>query len=207
MDRRLRMTWIAGAALGTVALLLAWLAAQRGTPGSMLPHGYCFTWNPTLLWTHVISDSLIGLAYVSIPITLIHLVRKRTDLPFNWIVVLFAAFIISCGATHIIEVWTVWNPDYWLSGAVKVVTASASVLTAGALVVLVPRILAIPTVAQLMAAKTALEAEVENRKRAEAALIAEREVLETRVLERTQALAQATYAARAAHLEADGPTP
>ncbi len=202
MDRR-TMTWMFGATLGTVAFLLAWLASQRGTPGSMLPHGYCFTWNPTLLWTHVISDSLIGLAYVSIPVTLIHLVRKRTDLPFNWIVVLFAIFIISCGATHVIEVWTVWNPDYWLSGAVKVVTASASVLTAGALVMLVPRILAIPTVAQLTAAKTALEAEIESRKRAEAALMEERDVLESRVLYRTQALAQATAAARAAHADAE----
>ena len=55
--------WVLG--VGAFGVLLAWaLASQRGTPGSLLPHGYCFTWNPTLLWTHVGSDGLIGLAYV-----------------------------------------------------------------------------------------------------------------------------------------------
>ena len=52
------------------------------------------------------------------------LVRKRVDLPFDWMVLLFAIFIVSCGATHWIEVWTVWNPDYWLSASVKAVTRS-----------------------------------------------------------------------------------
>jgi hypothetical protein len=82
--------------VGTVALL-ALLASQRGSPGSFLVHGYCFTWNPTLLWTRVASDTLIGAAYVSIPVTLLRLVRQRTDLPFNRIVLLFALFIVSCG--------------------------------------------------------------------------------------------------------------
>lgn len=185
------------------AAVLAMLAPQQGAPGSWLPHGYCFTWNPTLLWTHVASDALIGAAYVSIPLTLLHLVRKRTDLPFNWIFVLFAVFILSCGATHWIEVWTVWNPDYWLSASVKVVTAGASVLTAAALVGLAPRILAIPTVAQLSEAKAALETEVQQRRLAEEALRAERAQLEHRVLERTEALAEATRSAAAARAAAD----
>ncbi len=36
------------------------------------------------MWLHVISDVLIRLAYMSIPITLVHLVRKGRDLPFGW---------------------------------------------------------------------------------------------------------------------------
>src|SRR5919205_3408179 len=111
MPRGAPKPWIVGVAPVTLALL-ALLATQRGSPGSYLPHGYCFTWNEALLWTHVGSDTLIGAAYVSIPVTLLHLVRRRTDLPFNWIVLLFALFIVSCGATHWVEVWTVWNPDY-----------------------------------------------------------------------------------------------
>ena len=195
-----RTTLLAMAALGAALVLIA---GERGAPGSLLPHGYCFTWNPSLLWTHVLSDSLIGLAYVSIPITLLHLVRKRTDLPFNWIVVLFAIFIVSCGTTHWIEVWTVWNPDYWLSATVKIVTAFASVLTSIALVGLVPRILAIPTVAQLTAAHDALAAEVTIRRQVEEELRRERAALEQRVAERTDELARATATAEAAHAEAD----
>jgi signal transduction histidine kinase/CheY-like chemotaxis protein len=196
----LRTTLLAMVALG--AALVA-VTTERGAPGSLLPHGYCFTWNPSLLWTHVVSDTLIGLAYVSIPVTLLHLVRKRTDLPFNWIVVLFAIFIVSCGATHWIEVWTVWNPDYWLSATVKMVTAFASVLTSIALVGLVPRILAIPTVAQLTAARDALASEVATRRQIEDELRRERAALEERVRERTDELARATATAEAAHAAAD----
>lgn len=191
------------ATMGVMVALAIVFAGERAAPATLLPHGYCFTWNPPLLWTHVVSDTLIGLAYVSIPITLVHLVRKRTDMPFNGMVVLFAVFIVSCGATHWAEVWTVWWPDYWLSGSAKVVTAIASVLTAAALVRLVPKILAIPTVAQLTAAKEALEVEVRNRRQAEEALLVERSLLERRVLERTEALAAATSAAESAHAAAE----
>lgn len=203
MLRAAQQKWIAAAALPIGAGLLAMLWSQRGVPGSLLPHGYCFTWNPALLWTHVASDSLIGLAYVSIPVTLVHLVRRRSDLPFNWIVLLFALFIVGCGTTHWIEVWTVWNPDYWLAANVKVLTAIASVLTAGALVVLMPRILAIPSVAELNAAKRALEAEVGHRRRAEALLLEERAELERRVLERTEQLSLATAEAHSARAAAE----
>jgi signal transduction histidine kinase len=188
-------------ACGALALLM--LADQHGAPGSLLPHGYCFTWNPALLWTHVVSDTLIGLAYVSIPLTLLHLVRKRTDMPFNWIVLLFASFIVSCGATHWIEVWTVWYPDYWLSAGVKVITATASVLTAAALVYLVPHILAIPTVAQLTATKAALEEEVRQRRAVEEELRRERAELEHRVEARTSELGEAIASEKAALARAE----
>ena len=68
---------------------------------------------------HVISDALISLAYFSIPFTLLYFVRKRRDLEFNWMFVCFAVFIVACGTTHLMEIWTVWHPDYWLSGTVK----------------------------------------------------------------------------------------
>ena len=193
---------VAAGALGLFGLG-TWFTSRRGVPGSLLPHGYCFTWDPGLLWTHVVSDSLIGVAYVSIPITLLHLVRKRQDLPFNWIVLLFAVFIISCGATHWIEVWTVWHPDYWLGGMVKAVTAAASLLTAAALVQLVPRILAIPTLADLTAAKDALELEVTQRRAAEDELRIERTALEQRVALRTRDLELAIEQARAARAVAE----
>ena len=71
-------------------LLSTWLAR-----GNYLPHGYCFTWTPGLLWSMVIADGVIALAYYSIPIALVHLVRKRQDTRFNWIVLLFSGFIFA----------------------------------------------------------------------------------------------------------------
>ncbi|MFT3857574.1 MAG: ATP-binding protein [Aquabacterium sp.] len=200
-----RRNWATLAALAGLALVLAGWGALQGTASGakLLPHGYCFTWDPTLLWSHVIGDTLIGLAYVSIPLTLLHIVLKRRELPFGWIAVLFAVFITSCGVTHLIDVWTVWQPVYWLSAAVRIITAVASVLTALVLVRQAPLILALPTTAQLKQAKQALEAEVAHRRAAEEALLRERAELARRVQERTHELAQATTVAEAAHAAAD----
>jgi signal transduction histidine kinase len=103
------------------------------------PHGYCYLWQPGLLWLHAISDALIGLAYVAIGMTLAFFVRRgRGEIPFSRIFVAFGVFIAACGATHFMEIWTLWDPVYWLAGSVKVVTAAASVLTAMVLPPLVP---------------------------------------------------------------------
>jgi hypothetical protein len=83
--------------------------------GDFMPHGHCYMWNPGLVWLHVISDVLIAAAYFTIPFTLPWLVRKRRDLPLNWIFVLFGVFIVACGATHVMEVWNLWHAQYWLA--------------------------------------------------------------------------------------------
>ena len=110
-----------------------------------MPHGYCYLWNPGLVWLHVTSDTLITAAYLSIPLTLVYFVRKRRDLPFHWMFLCFGTFIIACGATHLMEVWNLWHADYWLAGFVKGVTALASVSTAILLIPLVPKVLALPS--------------------------------------------------------------
>jgi signal transduction histidine kinase len=108
------------------------------------PHGYCILWQPGLLWFHVGTDTLIGTAYVAIAGTLAYLVyRAHRDLPFHWVLLAFGAFIIACGGTHFMEVWTFWTPVYWLSGYLKLITAVASVATAIALPPLVPKTLAL----------------------------------------------------------------
>jgi len=76
-----------------------------------LPHAFCYAWQPGLIRLNLISDSLIGAAYIAIPITLFQFIRKRSDIPFNWMFALFGVFIVACGATHWIEVWTLWNPS------------------------------------------------------------------------------------------------
>ena len=78
---------------------------------------------------------------VSISTTLAYLVYKASkSIPFNWVFLAFGLFIVSCGFTHFMEVWVIWQPVYWLSGYVKVVTAAASVATAIALFPLVPKV-------------------------------------------------------------------
>jgi diguanylate cyclase (GGDEF)-like protein len=109
-----------------------------------LPHGYCFLWQPNLLWLHVISDGLIALAYFSIPVAMFALLRKRRDLPFHWVVGMFGAFIICCGTTHVLEIVNVWIPVYWIAGGVKALTAVVSLATGLLLVPALPRLIRLP---------------------------------------------------------------
>lgn len=114
-----------------------------------MPHGMCYMWKPGLLWLHVGSDALIFFAYTSIPITLLYLLKLRKDLIFSKVMVLFGAFVLLCGFTHLIAVWTVWNGTYWFSGSVKGITAIVSVATALMLWKLLPTLKSIPTVENL----------------------------------------------------------
>jgi PAS domain S-box-containing protein len=156
--------------------------------GSFIPHGHCYLWQPGLVWLHVVSDLLITIAYYSIPITLLYFVRRRQDLPFNSIFLMFGAFIVFCGTTHIMEVWTLWTPVYWLSGSLKAATAAISVYTAIQLVPIVPQALALPSPAQLRQANQELHAQVSERIKAETALKQYQDHLEQIVAERTAQL-------------------
>ena len=138
--------------------------------GNFMAHGYCFLWKSQLVWLHVGSDFLIALSYYSIPILLIYFVRRRSDLPFQGIFLLFSAFILSCGTTHLLEIWTLWHPDYWISGLMKAITAVISSYTASELIPLLPKALALPSPAQLEAANLALEHEIAEHKQTVAAL-------------------------------------
>jgi PAS domain S-box-containing protein len=138
--------------------------------GSFIPHGHCYLWKPYLVGLHVAADGLIAIAYYSIPITLFYFVRHRRDLPFDWIFLLFASFIVACGTTHLLEIWTLWHPTYWLSGAVKAGTAFVSLYTAGALVPLVPKALSLPSPTQIEVANRELQREIAERRQVEAAL-------------------------------------
>ncbi|AFY73490.1 signal transduction histidine kinase [Synechococcus sp. PCC 7502] len=130
-----------------------------------IPHGHCYLWQPVLVYLNVAGDAIIGLSYYSIPITIIDFVRRRQDLPFNWIFVLFSIFILACGSGHFADIWTLWFPDYWLSTGIKVITAAVSLITAIAIVAQIPKALALPSPAQLRDANTKLEAEILQRQK------------------------------------------
>jgi hypothetical protein len=133
-------------------------------------HGYCYLWKPEIVWLHVISDSAITLSYYAIPLALFYFVRKRRDLPFHWMFVMFAVFILGCGTTHLMEVWTLWHGTYRLAGVIKGITAASSIATAALLMPLIPKALSLPSPAQLRAANQELEKEILERRRVEQAL-------------------------------------
>ena len=130
------------------------------------PHGFCLLWDPTLIWLHVVSDALIGVAYYSIPLALAYFVLHRRDLALRWVLGLFAGFILACGTTHFLEIWVLWHPDYAIQGLVKLLTAAISIATAVLLWPLVIRLISFPTPAQFRAVTDQLASEVVGRQRA-----------------------------------------
>jgi len=128
-----------------------------------MPHGHCYFWRADLITLHVVSDGMIALSYYSIPLIIAYLVRRRSDLPFRSLFWLFGAFIVACGTTHLMEVYTVWQPDYWLSGWIKGATAIISLMSAVALVRVVPAALRLPSPDALRKLNEDLERRVQAR--------------------------------------------
>jgi signal transduction histidine kinase len=160
------------------------------------PRQQCMNFEADVVWMHVLSDGLIALSYFSIPIALFYFVRRRRDLAFNWMFVMFALFILLCGTTHVFGVWAIWQPFYRLDGAVKLLTGMISATTAVLLWKLIPTALALPSPAQLRSANEQLRAEVGERVRAEEATARLAGELEQRVEERTLELAHSNRALR-----------
>ncbi|MEH2415729.1 ATP-binding protein [Nostoc sp.] len=161
-----------------------------------IPHGHCYLWQTGLVWLHIISDATIALAYYSIPFLLIYFISKRKDVPFNGVFLLFGAFIIVCGTGHLMEIWTLWHPDYWIAGGLKAVTAIISIYTAFALFYLMPQALTLPSPAQLEVINRALSTEIVERKRIEKELRLAEEIAQNSSQAKSEFLANMSHELR-----------
>lgn len=124
----------------------------------------------SLLSVHLVSDVLIALASFAIPPALVALVRKRRDVPLPSLYLLFAAVFFAGGTTSLFDVLALWHPMPWLQGAGKAVTASLSVVTAILLWRTLPLLIRVPTPKDYDEVTRSLQAEIEERIRAERAL-------------------------------------
>lgn len=138
--------------------------------GQFIPHGNCYLWKPELIGFHLVSDFLIAISYFSISLGIIFFIRQRKDLPYPQIFALFSAFIFACSLTHLMAVWTLWYPIYWLSGFVKAITGAISLLTAIIMVPLFPQALALPSPVELEEINQKLAAEIGDRLQTQTAL-------------------------------------
>jgi two-component sensor histidine kinase len=154
-----------------------------------LAHGYCLLWQPWLVALHAVPDLFIFLAYTSIPLTLLRLLKRRPDLAeYRGLTFLFSSFILLCGVTHLIGLVTLWFPLYAVHGTFKAITAIVSVLTAITIVPLVPQLANLPAPSQLRSLNARLRAEVESHEETLEQLHNFQKTLETRVVERTEEL-------------------
>ncbi|CAI6002850.1 unnamed protein product [Closterium sp. NIES-65] len=95
-----------------------------------------------------VSDFFIALAYFSIPLELIYFVKKSAVFPYRWVLVQFGAFIVLCGTTHLINMWTFREHTRTVAFVMtiaKVLTAVVSCATALMLVHIIPDLLSVKT--------------------------------------------------------------
>jgi len=137
-------------------------------------------------WLHILSDLAIWSAYFTIPGILVYFAARKKDLPFKAVFLLFGAFILACGTTHLMDATIFWWPAYRLSGLIKFITAVVSWSTVFALIPNVPKVLRMRTpealerevserTRELAAANESLKQEIAERKNAEKSLREERE--------------------------------
>ncbi|MGD1806026.1 PAS domain-containing protein [Dapis sp. BLCC M126] len=132
------------------------LIANIFSPGQFIPKGQCYLWNSELLWLNASSDVLIAIAYYFIAIMLVYFLYQRAN------VLIIGAFIVFCGTTHLMEVWTLWHPAYWISVSIKGITATLSLYILIRFFSLIPHPLILPNSAKLKATKKSLELEIKQ---------------------------------------------
>ncbi|CCQ10261.1 hypothetical protein PALB_11260 [Pseudoalteromonas luteoviolacea B = ATCC 29581] len=113
-----------------------------------MPHGHCYLWQEHILWTNVISDLVIAASYFSIPVAILLFANRRKDIGYHWLLWLFSAFILLCGLTHLMGIYTVWHGTYGVQGLFKAATAAVSMTTALYLYKLLPDAIKLPTLNQ-----------------------------------------------------------
>ena len=129
------------------------------------------------MWLHISADALIAFAYFSIPVILFYFLHQTQKNPLEKIIISFSLFILCCGTTHVMSIWTLWHPVYWLSGIIKAITALISLYTAIALAEFIPFALSMPNPQELEDANQDLAREIISRQKAEIELEQERSFL------------------------------
>jgi signal transduction histidine kinase len=152
---------------------------------TLIPHGACLLWRPELIWLNAISDAMLACAFFVTAFVLGFFAwRRRREVMFHSVFLAFATFLALCGVARLLSILTLWVPAYGIEGVVNGFLALVSVGISAALLLLLPRILVLPTRIQLQQAYAALEEEVRQRRSAEAMVKRFQEIEATEALVR-----------------------
>ena len=114
-----------------------------------MPRWNCGIWESSHGWLYILSDINIGISYLGIPIILLYFIRKRKDVPFSKLFILFSLFIVFCGLTHITDAIMFWYPLYRLNAVLLFITAIISTVTIVVLYRIIPEALSLKSSSQL----------------------------------------------------------
>jgi PAS domain S-box-containing protein len=132
---------------------------------------HCGNWSDFHGWLYILSDITIWAAYFAIPIIIVKYIVQKSDLRFFTIYFLFAAFILACGLTHLLDALTFWFPIYRLNALVRFVTAIISWLTVYQLLKILPQAFSLKSAEDF-------EVEIERTRLAQQELILANQILQ-----------------------------
>ncbi|AKD58491.1 sensor histidine kinase [Spirosoma radiotolerans] len=98
------------------------------------PRWLCGRWTDFHGWLYILSDLTIWLAYMAIPLILIRFIFVKKGVPLSGVFVLFGAFILLCGLTHLLDAVMFWWPAYRINALIRFLTAGVSIATVIALI-------------------------------------------------------------------------
>ena len=127
------------------------------------PRWMCGSWQAGHGWFLIASDIGVALAYLLIPLILLYWYVRGVKVPYPQLLWLFAAFIVSCGLTHVFDAVIFWWPVYRFVALLKFITAILSWTTVLVMAPLVPQ-------AFKLKSPNDLEAEIKMRVTTEARL-------------------------------------
>lgn len=111
------------------------------------PVGESFSWRSDLLWAFLLSDFIVGLAFIGMALACWFAARKvrATKLGLN---IIFPILLALVGAVHLVSAVLLWQPVFWVSVLLKVATASVAALAVIWSVQIWPQILEIAQLAR-----------------------------------------------------------
>ncbi len=130
------------------------------------------SWTSFHGWFYIISDLLVWSAYFIIPVLILfYIVKKRKPLGFNSLYLLFASFILLCGATYFVDALMFWVPLYRVSALIRFITGVVSWITVFYVVKILPK-------AFSMRSGEEMQQEIDTRKEVEKELKQKNEQLQ-----------------------------
>ena len=143
-------------------------------------------WPPGVVLLHAVSDGIIGLSFLIIPIALLYIYRKRGESSpgETTLVNLFALFLFAVGIAHFASLFRLWTPGgVGVEGLLKALGALLALTAAIVIWRIAPQLLRLPS-------RDRLQAEVAAHLRTFEELKGVRQELEERVDTRTKELAE-----------------